>query len=199
MITVQARLLENVFTSAQWAASNPILPDRVRGDDSTVRKYKIGDGVTHWNDLPYWNDYSQLTVNVPINTQLVDYGVGYAYRITAPFVDSVSVTVATTTGVNFVPYKAGSGVIDVYLPDYDGTGKTTVAYQITVGGVASSVSSQKPGFKSVATYAAMIADGTPTVATTYEVLADEDKSYTRSTYFWKPNGNREWLASTPDN
>lgn len=54
-------------------------------------------------------------------------------------------------------------------------------------------------FKTVATYALMIAEGTPTVATLYEVIADEDKSYTRTTYLWKPSGRREWLASTPDN
>ena len=54
-------------------------------------------------------------------------------------------------------------------------------------------------FKSVATFALMIADGTPAVTTIYEVTNDENKSYTRSTYLWKPNGNREWVATTPDN
>ena len=54
-------------------------------------------------------------------------------------------------------------------------------------------------FKTVASYALMIADGTPSVATLYEVITDENKSYSRSTYIWKPNGNREWIASTTDN
>jgi len=49
------------------------------------------------------------------------------------------------------------------------------------------------------TYASMIADGTPTVDTFYTVLNDENKSYVRSTYFWKTNGQREWIATTPDN
>jgi hypothetical protein len=49
------------------------------------------------------------------------------------------------------------------------------------------------------TYALMIADGTPVVDTIYTVLIDENKSYVRSTYFWKTNGQREWIASTPDN
>lgn len=49
------------------------------------------------------------------------------------------------------------------------------------------------------TYASMIADGTPTVDTLYTVLNDENKSYVRATYFWKSNGQREWIASTPDN
>jgi len=49
------------------------------------------------------------------------------------------------------------------------------------------------------TYALMIADGTPIFDTIYTVTNDENKSYTRSTYFWKSNGNREWIASIPDN
>jgi len=58
-----------------------------------------------------------------------------------------------------------------------------------------------PPFKSVikATYASMIADGTPTVDTIYTVLNDENKSYVRATYLWKTNGQREWIATTPDN
>ena len=49
------------------------------------------------------------------------------------------------------------------------------------------------------TYAEMIADGTPTVNTIYTITNDENKSYVRSTYLWKADGNREWIASTPDN
>ena len=54
-------------------------------------------------------------------------------------------------------------------------------------------------FKTVDTYALMIADGTPANATFYEVISDEKLSYTRSTYLWKPNGHRELIPSTPDN
>ena len=54
-------------------------------------------------------------------------------------------------------------------------------------------------FKTVASYALMIADGIPIITTIYNVTTDENKSYTRGTYLWKPDGNREWLASTPDN
>jgi len=49
------------------------------------------------------------------------------------------------------------------------------------------------------TYALMIADGTPTVNTLYTVTTDENKGYIRSTYLWKTDGNREWIASTSDN
>jgi len=54
-------------------------------------------------------------------------------------------------------------------------------------------------YLSRSTYALMIADGIPQVTTIYSVANDENKSYSRSTYIWKPDGNREWIASTPDN
>lgn len=59
--------------------------------------------------------------------------------------------------------------------------------------------SDKITYKLKATYALMIADGTPDVPTMYSITNDENKSYNRSTYLWKPDGNREWVASTPDN
>lgn len=54
-------------------------------------------------------------------------------------------------------------------------------------------------FKTTPTYALMIAQGNPILPTMYSVENDENKSYERSTYLWKPNGNREWIATTPDN
>lgn len=40
-------------TSEQWASTNPILGEGEIGVDLTTRWYKMGDGVTHWNALPY--------------------------------------------------------------------------------------------------------------------------------------------------
>lgn len=57
----------------------------------------------------------------------------------------------------------------------------------------------KVAYKSKPTYALMIADGTPSVPTIYSITNDENKSYERSTYLWKPDGKREWIATTPDN
>jgi len=73
---------------------------------------------------------------------------------------------------------------DHYLPNQSGT-------------IALTSDTTKSVIKN--TYAAMIADGTPTVDTIYTVLNDENKSYVRATYFWKTNGQREWIATTPDN
>lgn len=46
---------QRVDTSSNWAAANPILADRELGwinDGTSVLKVKMGDGITHFNDLP---------------------------------------------------------------------------------------------------------------------------------------------------
>ncbi len=41
-------------TTTNWAAVNPILLEGEMGLDTTLNCLKIGDGVTDWNDLPYF-------------------------------------------------------------------------------------------------------------------------------------------------
>lgn len=43
-----------IDTSENWAAANPVLYKGERGIDSTAGKEKVGDGVTAWNDLPWF-------------------------------------------------------------------------------------------------------------------------------------------------
>lgn len=38
---------------ATWKTKNPVLLSNEIGIESDTRKFKFGDGVTHWNDLPY--------------------------------------------------------------------------------------------------------------------------------------------------
>lgn len=40
-------------TAAEWASANPILASGELGLETDTKKIKIGDGVTHWNDLHY--------------------------------------------------------------------------------------------------------------------------------------------------
>lgn len=49
-------------TAAEWAAANPILADREFVVETDTKKNKIGDGVTHYNDLPYNPMVGQATV-----------------------------------------------------------------------------------------------------------------------------------------
>lgn len=43
-----------IDTSENWAAANPVLYKGERGIDSIEGKEKVGDGVTAWNDLPWF-------------------------------------------------------------------------------------------------------------------------------------------------
>lgn len=42
-------------TAQNWNTNNPILADGEIGYDKTNNKVKVGNGSTHWNDLPYLN------------------------------------------------------------------------------------------------------------------------------------------------
>ena len=54
MISINGKIWQRVDTSANWASENPILEDKEQGFDSTVKAFKIGDGVTAWNSLGYY-------------------------------------------------------------------------------------------------------------------------------------------------
>ena len=40
-------------TAAEWFSSNPILADGEMGLETDTRYFNMGNGVLHWNDLPY--------------------------------------------------------------------------------------------------------------------------------------------------
>lgn len=53
MITETVQLIVRVGPSSQWSASNPVLALGEPGWDSTLKKMKVGDGVTAWNSLEF--------------------------------------------------------------------------------------------------------------------------------------------------
>jgi hypothetical protein len=82
---------------------------------------------------------------------------------------------------------------------YDASNPNAYISGITSGNVTTALGYTPIKYLLRSTYALMIADGTPTVNTIYTVTNDENKGYNRSTYLWKTDGNREWIASTTDN
>jgi len=40
-------------TAAEWAADNPVLAVAEMGIETDTNKFKIGNGTTAWNALPY--------------------------------------------------------------------------------------------------------------------------------------------------
>ena len=65
MDKIHARIQESKYTKAVWEAANPVLLDGEKGfvsDDPNL--FKIGDGVTAWNSLP-WRGYTGTIAQVP--------------------------------------------------------------------------------------------------------------------------------------
>lgn len=64
MDKIHARIQESVYTKAEWEAANPVLLIGEKGfvsDDPNL--FKIGDGVTAWNSLP-WRGYTGTIAQV---------------------------------------------------------------------------------------------------------------------------------------
>jgi hypothetical protein len=49
--------------AAFWASENPILHSGEPGYETNTRKWKVGDGVTPWNDLPYSSGGADIPVD----------------------------------------------------------------------------------------------------------------------------------------
>ena len=79
--TIDAKLLMRSDTSENWSRANPVLAKGQIGFDTTVKKHKIGDGVTHWQNLQYF--VLQLDLNSKI-TYEINTTDGWAHRL--PFV-----------------------------------------------------------------------------------------------------------------
>lgn len=58
------RVLQRRDTAANWSSINPILAEGELGIITDTKGYKIGDGVTHWNDLAYPSNPTQVVDNV---------------------------------------------------------------------------------------------------------------------------------------
>ena len=55
-----ARILIRGDTAAAWTADNPILAAREPAIETDSKRMKVGDGVTAWTDLAYFDPLSGL-------------------------------------------------------------------------------------------------------------------------------------------
>ena len=51
--TMKSRLVLRNGTSEQWAEANPVLLKGELGVENDTNRFKIGDGITAWDELPY--------------------------------------------------------------------------------------------------------------------------------------------------
>jgi hypothetical protein len=68
-----------------WELNDPILADGELGFERDTYKLKIGNGVSHWNDLAYFQGFDQLSLNIiegwPPNVTTTE--VGYLEGVTS--------------------------------------------------------------------------------------------------------------------
>ena len=58
------RMQQRRGTYSQWDTANPILNAGEVGWESDFNRFKIGDGINHWQDLPYFIDETSLGVTL---------------------------------------------------------------------------------------------------------------------------------------
>jgi Major tropism determinant N-terminal domain len=46
--------------AADWAIKNPILREGEMGQEVGTNRFKLGDGLNAWNDLPYFTNEDQI-------------------------------------------------------------------------------------------------------------------------------------------
>lgn len=68
-IVVHGKVLQRRDINSNWSVTNPILGDGEIGLDETVTSYKVGDGITAWNNLPYWGAIS-IFIDKSVNSLL---------------------------------------------------------------------------------------------------------------------------------
>jgi len=55
------RMQQRRGTESQWGTANPILAAGEIGFETDTNKFKIGDGINHWDDLTYFQDTTDLS------------------------------------------------------------------------------------------------------------------------------------------
>lgn len=52
-IEIKARIVPRNDISSNWTSANPVLLKNEMGIEIDTGKIKLGDGISHWNDLIY--------------------------------------------------------------------------------------------------------------------------------------------------
>ena len=66
---VKTRIQIRNDSATNWATTNPILIKGEMGVEADTRKFKFGDGNTHWNDLDYASCSGGRVINIENNGQ----------------------------------------------------------------------------------------------------------------------------------
>lgn len=111
--TINARFKNKRDTAENWTKNNPVLLDGEFGveSNSSGDKLKVGDGTSHWNDLPYSCDVNGLVIPRPqykiIAYKYTDIGsIGTVYTLTKTHITPTNPVIAAGDYVQFRTDKA---------------------------------------------------------------------------------------------
>lgn len=97
MTTVSVRFQWRRDTAANWSAEDPVLLSGEPGLETDTGSFKIGDGTTAWNAMPYFDGTTAETVRDIIGAALVaGTGIGVTINDGA---DTITVAVDTSTAL----------------------------------------------------------------------------------------------------
>jgi hypothetical protein len=123
------RMQQRKGTAAQWAAADPILNAGEIGWESDTNKFKIGDGINHWDDLTYFLDSTDTGFSAE------DYLLATSKNaVSGVAALDANVNVITTTGVVFEGATADS--YEITLAVTDPTADRTITLPDATGTVA---------------------------------------------------------------
>lgn len=71
-VNVNARVKLKIDTADDWTTNNPTLLDGEMGVESDTHYFKVGDGSTAWNSLPY----ATIPMTVGLYYQVLDDSTG---------------------------------------------------------------------------------------------------------------------------
>jgi hypothetical protein len=92
--------------SADWASQNPILPIGTQVYDNVLDKFKVGDGLTNYNSLPYIAGPNVVAaIGTTTGTISLNMSIVYAY----------TVTLSGALTINAINNPTGSKGSSVYL------------------------------------------------------------------------------------
>jgi len=107
-------------TAAEWTSANPVLAQAEMGVETDTRAYKLGDGATAWNTLPYGgieNPRRENYINLVMPGNVVPpvTGVARYYPPTPITITKVYASVSSpVTGGNFT-FRLNKNGVDTGL------------------------------------------------------------------------------------
>jgi len=142
-----ARIQLKRATAAQWTAANPVLYSGEIGLETDTNKFKIGNGATAFNSLPYFNgnltgsslnDLADVTITSAANGDFLRWNgsawVNDAVNLSTDTVGNYMVDVAAGTGVTVTHTPGEGSTASVAIGQDVATSASVTFAQLTVNG-----------------------------------------------------------------